>query len=95
MSADLIKVIVFFALIGFLFWRNLPGALIFVRPGLIRCRMAGGVDAMAPISRGPAMREMIDEIEELGFAPLGVLTEQRPLARTRRELVYASADART
>jgi hypothetical protein len=30
------------------------------------------------------MRQMVTELEELGFAPLGVTAERRPLARTKR-----------
>lgn len=93
MSVSL-QLVVFFGLVGFLFWRNLPGALLFVRPGWIRCRVAGGVEAMGQLAGGPAMREMIDAVEDLGFAPVGVLEERRPLARTRRELVYANPEAR-
>lgn len=92
MSGDLLKVVLFFGLLGYLFWRNLPGALSFVRPGSIRCRIGGGPDAVGLAATGPAMREMIREIEELDFEPLGLLVEKRPLRRGRRELIYANPD---
>ncbi|WP_373044516.1 hypothetical protein [Vulgatibacter sp.] len=95
MSGDAIKLILFFGLLGYLFWRNLPGALIFVRPAFIRCRILGGAEAVEGAIRGPAMQEMTAEIEELGFEPLGLMVEQRPLRRGRRELVYGNPEART
>lgn len=82
------------ALVVFLLWRNLPGALIFVRPGLIRCRPKGGAESVATEIRGPAMREMAGEIEELGFEPVGVLVEKRPLAPSKKELVWARPEDR-
>lgn len=90
---DLYRVAGFFALIAFLLWRNLPGALAFVRPAWVRPSIASGPDGVA--ARGPAMRDMLGQLDELGFSPLGVVATRRPLARTSRELVLASADERS
>jgi hypothetical protein len=76
-------------LVGFLLVRNLPGALLFLRPAWIRVRREGGADAVSPDGHGVAIAEMLDAVEELGFVPLGVLRESRPLGRTRREFVFA------
>lgn len=89
---DLYRVAGFFALIGFLLWRNLPGALAFVRPSWVRLKIAGGPDDV--VARGPAMRDMLGQLDELGFSPLGLLTSMRPLARSTRELVLASPQER-
>ncbi|AKU91494.1 hypothetical protein [Vulgatibacter incomptus] len=89
---DLWRSLGFLALIAYLLWRNLPGALAFVRPSWIRWRIVGGQEQVAP--GGPAMREMLAELGDLGFEPLGVLAESRPLARQRRELVLALPEAR-
>lgn len=94
MSGNLLQVVVFFGLLGYLFWRNLPGALIFLRPGWIRCEIAGGRESVPFATRGQAMGEMSAELEELGFEPLGVLVEKRPLRRGRREVIFANPDAR-
>ncbi len=90
--SDFWRMLAFFGLIGFLLWRNLPGALAFVRPGWIRAKIAGGPDAVS--ARGPAMRQMLGDLEELGFQPLGLIAEGRPLAATRHELVLAHPEAR-
>lgn len=76
-------------LVGFLLVRNLPGALIFVRPGWIRVRREGGAEAVSPHGHGVAVAEMLDAVEDLGFAPLGVLRETRPLGRLRREYAFS------
>ncbi len=95
MSSGVLQVVVFFGLLGYLFWRNLPGALIFVRPGLIRCERVGGQESVPGALRGLAMQEMDAELEELGFTPIGLLVEKRPLRRGRREVIYACPEART
>lgn len=86
------RVLGFFALIAFLLYRNLPGALAFVRPSWVRLRAAGGPDDV--IARGPAMREMLGQLEALGFEPKGIVVETRPLTRPVREFVLASPEAR-
>jgi len=86
------RVLGFFALIGFLLYRNLPGALAFLRPSWVRPRAAGGPEDVA--ARSPAMRDMLGQLEELGFEPKGILIERRPLAPSTRELVLASPEAR-
>lgn len=94
--SGLLEIVLVFALLGYLFWRNLPGALLFLRPGWIRCQVAGGPEAVAlAAARTQAMREMIQELEELGFEPLGELVEKRPLRRSRREAVLAAPGARS
>lgn len=90
---EILRLVVFFGLVGFLLFRNLPGALIFVRPGWIRCRVVGGREHV--VARSPAMREMVRDIEELGFEPVGVVAQQRPLARAQQELVFASREDRS
>lgn len=89
---DLLFALAFFALIGFLLFRNLPGALAFVRPAWIRTRVKGGPDGV--VGRGPAMRQMLTELEAEGFEPLGVIAEERPLARSREELVLVHREGR-
>ncbi|HWV37523.1 MAG TPA: hypothetical protein VN033_03495 [Vulgatibacter sp.] len=86
------RVLGFFALIAFLLYRNLPGALAFAWPGWVRLRAAGGPDDV--VARGPAMRDMLGQLEALGFERKGVVIERRPLARAARDLVLASPDAR-
>lgn len=88
-----LRLLVFFGLVGFLLWRNLPGALLFVRPGFIRCRPVGGKEHVS--ARSPAMREMVRDIEDLGFEPVGVVAQHRPLARAQQELVFASREDRS
>jgi hypothetical protein len=87
-----LRLALFFGLIAFLVARNLPGALVFLRPAFIRCRVEGGPEAAPRVARGMAMREMGNDLEEQGYAPVGVLSERRPLARARRELVVASPE---
>lgn len=76
-------------LVGFLLVRNLPGALAFLRPAWIRTRPVGGPDAVSPHGHGMAVAEMIDSLEDLDFAPQGAMVEERPLARSQKELVLA------
>jgi hypothetical protein len=76
-------------LVGFLLVRNLPGALLFLRPAWIRVRREGGSEAVSPHGHGVAIAEMLDAVEDLGFAPQGVLRESRPLGPTRKEFVFA------
>lgn len=85
---DLLTAAAFFALIGVLLFRNLPGALMFVRPGWIRQAAKGGPDAVGPEARGPAMTVMLDDLLDAGFQPLGLLEERRPLSRAIVELVF-------
>jgi len=82
---DLYMSVAFFALIAYLLFRNLPGALIFLRPGWIRTRIAGGADQV--VGTTPAMRQMLGELEDDGFEPLGVITEKRPLRQGVEEQV--------
>lgn len=82
---DLYMSVAFFALIAYLLFRNLPGALIFLRPGWIRTRIVGGADQV--VGNTPAMRQMLGELEDDGFEPLGVIVEKRPLRHGVEELV--------
>lgn len=95
MNGELLRIVLFCGLIGYLLWRYLPGALLFVHPGWIRSRIVGGPETATSAVRGPAMREMAREIEDLGFEPLGLVVEKRPLGRSQRQLVYGSAEERT
>jgi hypothetical protein len=57
-------------------WRNLPGALMFLRPGLVRVRRAPE-DALDE----PLFAEMEGELAPLGFRRLGAHLEKAPLRR--------------
>mgnify|MGYP001389226391 CR=1 FL=1 len=92
-SRDVLEIVLIFGLLGFLFWRNLPGAVAFVRPGAIRYRVEGG-PAAAHATRSPATREMIAALEDLGFTPLGTAVEKRPLRPGRHEIVLANPEER-
>lgn len=89
MSGPTLQLLLTVLLVGFLLVRNLPGALLFVRPAWIRFRREGGAEAVSPHGGGVALAGMLDAIEDLGFTPLGVLRETRPLARSRREFSMA------
>lgn len=89
MTGTTLQLVLTLLLVGFLLVRNLPGALLFVRPGWIRVRREGGPEAVSPHGHGVAVAEMLDAVEDLGFSPLGVLRETRPLGRSRKEFSFA------
>lgn len=63
-------------LLGFVLWRNLPGALLCLKPGMTRARKGSeddkGVDH-------PLFEQMDAELAPLGFQRLGVHHEKAPL----------------
>ncbi len=83
-----------FAMVLFLLWRNLPGALLFLAPKLVRVRTEGTPASVEGAGHGTAIRQMLEEVEALGFAPLGLKWEQKPLGRRQKEFVFASTQER-
>lgn len=83
-----------FALVLFLLWRNLPGALLFVAPKLVRVRTEGTPESVEGSAHGSAIRQMLEDVEALGFAPLGIKWERKPLGRGQKEFVFASEEER-
>lgn len=89
MTGTTLQLVLTALLVGFLLFRNLPGALLFLRPSWIRTRREGGPEAVSPHGHGVAIAEMLDAVEDLGFTPQGVLRESRPLGPSRKEFVFA------
>lgn len=89
-GADAFKIAVFLGLVAFVLVRNLPGALLFVRPGFTRWVRRGAPGHNPVASHGVAVRDMLAELEELGFEVLGEGVEHRPLRAGRAEIVLAS-----
>jgi hypothetical protein len=88
-TSDAFKLAIFVGLIAFVLVRNLPGALLFVWPGFTRWSRRGEghrPDAL----HGVAVRDMLAELESLGFRVLGEGEERRPLRPGRAEIVLAS-----
>ncbi len=90
MTGTTLQLVLTVLLVAFLLVRNLPGALIFVRPAWIRARREAGPEAVTPHGHGVAVAEMLDAVEDLGFAPLGVLREKRPLGPAQKEFSYGN-----
>lgn len=78
--------LLFFALLALLLWRNLPGALAFLRPGWLRVETISSDASLGT----PATRQMERELAALGFSPLGTLLVGRPLERRQSEYLLAS-----
>ncbi len=78
------------ALIAFLLYRNLPGAILFLAPKLTRIRVEGGPGEVTAAGHGSAIATMLEDVKALGFSPLGVKWEKKPLGMTQKELVLAS-----
>jgi hypothetical protein len=88
-NATTLQLVLTALLVAFLLVRNLPGALVFVRPAWIRIRREGGPETVSPHGHGIAVAEMLDGVEDLGFSPLGTLRESRPLAGSQKQFVFA------
>lgn len=74
------------ALVAFVLLRNLPGALLFARPRLLRIRER---PADAP-EIDPALYDAMEkELAPLGFRRSGVFLEQAPLRRAVLQYVFA------
>ncbi|MGI5864872.1 MAG: hypothetical protein ACOX6T_22870 [Myxococcales bacterium] len=65
-------------LLGFVLWRNLPGALLCLKPGLTRARKGSEDDKGVDDS---LFEQMSAELAPLGFQRLGVHYEKAPLRR--------------
>lgn len=91
MSGNPLVILAPAALLCFLLYRNLPGALLFVRPALTRVRVLGGPAEVVPTGHGSAIAQMLQDVAELGFEPLGVKWEQKPLGMKQKEFVFGSA----
>jgi hypothetical protein len=77
---------IIFALLTFVFVRNLRGFLLFLFPGRVRY----DVVAQDVATTDPALRTMFRELEELGFSPVGRVVESRPLSPKVEQSVFAN-----
>jgi hypothetical protein len=89
-GSDVFKIAVFLGLVGFVLARNLPGARLFLRPGFTRWHRRTGPETDPVARHGVAVRDMLGELDGLGFEVLGTGAEHRPLAPAREEIVLGS-----
>ncbi len=77
-----------------LFFRNLPGALLCIWPGFMRARETdddGSLDAESE----PAMARVDHGLRDLGFTKVGAIQVSPPFSRGWAELCYAAQDLMT
>jgi len=77
-----------------LFFKNLPGALLCVWPGWMRARETDDDGSLDPETE-PAMARVDQELRELGFSRVGAIQVSPPLSRGWAELCYAAKDLLT
>ena len=75
-----------------LFFRNLPGALLCLWPGLLRARETDDDGSLDP-AREPAMERIDGGLRALGFEKVGALSIRPPLSAGWAILVYATPGA--
>lgn len=80
-------ILVSLALAALILWRNLPGALLFLWPGLVRARAAAEDD---PRLDRELFAQMQEELAPLGFVRLGVHLESAPLRRAALQYDFVS-----
>lgn len=78
------------ALAAFILWRNLPGSLWCLWPGLVRIRRAPGPSAEDEAGDEAAFDAMEQDLAPLGFQRLGVHLEKPPLRRATRVYDFVS-----
>ncbi len=73
----------------FILFRNLPAALTFLWPGLLRARETDDDGSLDP-EREPAMERVDKALTELGFGKIGAIEVRPPLSSGWADLVYAA-----
>ncbi len=72
-----------------LFGKNLPQALLFLFPGLLRARETEDDGSLDP-AREPAMERVVRGLGELGFSKIGAIEARPPLSRGFAEQCWAA-----
>jgi hypothetical protein len=75
---SILRAVVSLLLAGVILWRNLPGALLCLWPGLMRARKGAADESRVD---GALFDQMEAELAPLGFRRLGVHFEKAPLRR--------------
>jgi hypothetical protein len=70
-------------------FRNLPAALTFLWPGLLRAQETDDDGSLDP-EREPAMERVDKELRELGFGKIGAIQVRPPLSSGWADLVFAA-----
>lgn len=86
MNPELLRILLIFGLLSLVVARNLRGFVHFLAPGALRIRARPGDADLDE----PAVRQMGRELAELGFSPLGTVTQKRPLSRSILQRVHAN-----
>jgi hypothetical protein len=73
----------------FILFRNLPAALTFLWPGLLRARETDDDGSLDP-EREPAMERVDKALTALGFGKIGAIEVRPPLSSGWADLVYAA-----
>src|ERR1700733_3328314 len=84
-----ITLLVALALAFWLVAHNLPAALLFLFPRLMRTSETDDDGSLDP-ARTPSMERVDAELRELGFVKLGAIEVCPPLSRCQADLVYGA-----
>lgn len=83
--------LILFAAVG---WPALVHLIQIVVPGSIRCDFAGGPEAVTDGDFTPETQMLVNELQDLGFKPVGIKREWWPFRPKSRALTLASPEAR-
>ena len=87
----MIRLLLALAVAIWFFFKNLPGALLFIWPGWMRARETDDDGSLDPDSE-PAMARVDSDLRELGFTKVGAIQVSPPLSLGWAELCYAAKD---
>jgi hypothetical protein len=88
------QILLALAVATWLFFKNLPGALLCIWPGFMRARETDDDGSLDPETE-PAMARVDQGLRELGFTKVGAIQVSPPLSRGWAELCYAAKDLLT
>jgi len=88
------QILLALAVATWLFFSNLPGALLFIWPGWMRARETDDDGSLDPETE-PAMERVDSALRDLGFSKLGAIQVSPPFSRGWAELCYAAKDLLT
>jgi len=88
------QILIGLALATWLFFKNLPGALLCIWPGWMRARETDDDGSLSPETE-PAMERVDRDLRELGFTKVGAIQVSPPFSQGWAELCYAAKDLLT